>query len=117
MNNSTVYSTDGLNSGYDFGNGANAINPDDVANMTILKGAAATALYGSRAANGVVMITTKSGRKEKGVGIEYNGGVQWSTVLRLPEFQNEFGMGWNGNHTELENGSWTSFRWFHAVVG
>ena len=106
LNNSTVYSTDGLNSGYDFGNGANAINPDDVANMTILKGAAATALYGSRAANGVVMITTKSGRKEKGVGIEYNGGVQWSTVLRLPEFQNEFGMGWNGNHTELENGSW-----------
>lgn len=67
LNNSTVYSTDGLNSGYDFGNGANAINPDDVANMTILKGAAATALYGSRAANGVVMITTKSGRKEKGL--------------------------------------------------
>ncbi len=52
------------------------------------------------------MITTKSGRKNKGVGIEYNGGVQWSTILRLPEFQNEFGMGWNGNHTELENGSW-----------
>ena len=58
LNNSTVYSTDGLNSGYDFGNGANAINPDDVANMTILKGAAATALYGSRAANGVVMSIT-----------------------------------------------------------
>ena len=105
LNNSTVYSTDGLNSGYDFGNGANAINPDDVANMTILKGAAATALYGSRAANGVVMITTKSGRKEKGVGIEYNGGVQWSTVLRLPEFQNG------------ERFLGTSFRWFHAVVG
>ncbi|MFV0588026.1 SusC/RagA family TonB-linked outer membrane protein [Bacteroides reticulotermitis] len=106
LNNSTVYSTDGLNSGYDFGNGANAVNPDDVENMTILKGAAATALYGSRAANGVVMITTKSGKRGKGIGIEYNGGVQWSTVSRLPEFQNEFGMGWNGNHTELENGSW-----------
>lgn len=97
LNNSTVYSTDGLNSGYDFGNGANAINPDDVANMTILKGAAATALYGSRAANGVVMITTKSGRKEKGVGIEYNGGVQWSTVLRLPEFQ--MSLVWDGTAT------------------
>ncbi len=106
LNNSSVSSTDGLNSGYDFGNGANAVNPDDVENMTILKGAAATALYGSRAANGVVMITTKKGQKHKGLGIEYNGGLQWSTVLRLPEFQNEFGMGWNGNKTEIENGSW-----------
>ncbi|KXT40280.1 SusC/RagA family TonB-linked outer membrane protein [Bacteroides intestinalis] len=106
LNNTSIRSSDGLNSGFDFGNGANAINPDDVENMTILKGAAATALYGSRAANGVVMITTKSGKKNQGIGIEYNGGVQWSTILRLPEFQNEFGMGWNGNHTELENGSW-----------
>ena len=106
LNNSAVYSTDGLNSGYDFGNGANAVNPDDVESMTILKGAAATALYGSRAASGVVMITTKTGKKNKGLGIEYNGGLQWSTILRLPEFQNEFGMGWNGDHTELENGSW-----------
>ena len=63
LNNSSVSSGDGLNSGYDFGNGANAVNPDDVENMTILKGAAATALYGSRAAAGVVMITTKSGKK------------------------------------------------------
>jgi len=75
--------------------------------MTILKGAAATALYGSRAANGVVMITTKSGRRhEKGLGIEYNGGVQWSVVGRLPEMQNDFGMGWNAEKTEIENGSW-----------
>jgi TonB-linked SusC/RagA family outer membrane protein len=115
LNNSTVGGNssmdskydDALNNGFDFGNGANAVNPDDVENMTILKGAAATALYGSRAANGVVMITTKSGKKHaKGMGIEYNGGLQWSTVLRLPEMQNEFGMGWNGNHTEIENGSW-----------
>ncbi|SEE50450.1 SusC/RagA family TonB-linked outer membrane protein [Prevotella sp. lc2012] len=107
MNNSAVYSTDGLNSGYDFGNGANAVNPDDVENMTILKGAAATALYGSRAANGVILITTKSGKKqEKGLGIEYNGGLQWEQVMRLPQMQNEFGMGWNGDKTDDENGSW-----------
>ena len=106
LDNSSVSSSDGLNSGFDFGNGANAVNPDDVENMTILKGAAATALYGSRAANGVVMITTKSGKKGKGLGIEYNGGVQWSSVLRMPEMQNEFGMGWSGSHTTLENGSW-----------
>lgn len=107
MNNSAVYSDDGLNSGYDFGNGANAVNPDDVENMTILKGAAATALYGSRAANGVILITTKSGKKqEKGLGIEYNGGLQWEQVMRLPQMQNDFGMGWNGDKTDDENGSW-----------
>ena len=107
MNNSAVYSTDGLNSGYDFGNGANAVNPDDVESMTILKGAAATALYGSRAANGVILITTKSGKKQaKGFGIEYNGGLQWEQVMRLPQMQNDFGMGWNGDKTDDENGSW-----------
>ena len=107
MNNSAVFSTDGLNSGYDFGNGANAVNPDDVDNMTILKGAAATALYGSRAANGVILITTKSGKaRQKGLGIEYNGGLQWEQVMRLPQMQNTFGMGWNGDKTDDENGSW-----------
>ena len=107
MNNSAVYSNDGLNSGYDFGNGANAVNPDDVESMTILKGAAATALYGSRAANGVILITTTSGKQQtKGLGIEYNGGLQWESVMRLPQMQNEFGMGWNGDKTDDENGSW-----------
>lgn len=107
MNNSAVYSTDGLNQGFDFGNGASALNPDDVETMTVLKGASATALYGSRAANGVVMITTKSGKKQKkGLGVEYNGGLQWSVVGRLPEMQNDFGMGWNAEKTEIENGSW-----------
>ena len=95
-----------LNNSFDFGNGANAVNPDDVENMTILKGAAATALYGSRAANGVILITTKSGKKNKGIGIEYNGGLQWEQVLRLPQSQNDFGQGWYGDKTYDENGSW-----------
>ena len=106
MTNSAVFSGDHLNNQYDFGNGANAVNPDDVENMTILKGAAATALYGSRAANGVILITTKTGKKQNGIGVEYNGGLQWESVLRLPQFQNDFGMGWYGNKTEDENGSW-----------
>ena len=106
IDNSSVYSDDWLNNAYDYGNGANLVNPDDVASMTILKGAAATALYGSRAANGVVLITTKSGTSAKGMGIEYNGGLQGANILRLPEFQNEFGMGWDGTHTLIENGSW-----------
>ncbi|WP_035456044.1 SusC/RagA family TonB-linked outer membrane protein [Phocaeicola abscessus] len=107
LTNSAVYSTDGLNNGYDFGNGASAVNPDDVESMTILKGAAATALYGNRAANGVILITTKTGAKQKkGVGVEYNGGLQWETLLRLPQMQNDFGMGWYGEKTDIENGSW-----------
>jgi len=107
LNNTSVYSSNGLNSGYDFGNGANAVNPDDVESMTILKGAAATALYGSRAANGVILISTKSGKaRAKGLGVEYNGGVQWETLLRIPQMQNEFGQGWYGNKTDDENGSW-----------
>ncbi len=105
--NSATYSSDGLNSGYDFGNGASAVNPNDVESMTILKGAAATALYGSRAGSGVILITTKKGTKQnRGVGIEYNGGLQWESVMRLPQMQNQFGMGWYGDHTEIENGSW-----------
>ena len=98
--------TNALDASFDFGNGANAVNPDDVENMTILKGAAATALYGSRAANGVILITTKNGKKSKGIGVEYNGGLQWEKVLRLPQNQNEFGIGWYGNYTMIENGSW-----------
>ena len=106
LNNSATYSSDGLNSGYDFGNGASAVNPNDVESMTILKGAAATALYGSRAGAGVILITTKKGSKQsRGVGIEYNGGLQWESVMRLPQMQNGFGMGWYGDHTEIENGS------------
>ena len=107
MNNSATYSDEGLNRSYDFGNGASLVNPEDIENMTILKGAAATALYGSRAANGVVMITTKNGKKaRKGFGVSYTGGVQWETVLRVPQSQNTFGMGWYGDKTDDENGSW-----------
>ena len=106
LNNTATFSSDGLNSGFDFGNGANAVNPNDVESMTVLKGAAATALYGSRAGAGVILITTKKGSQQKGVGVEYNGGLQWESVLRLPQMQNQFGMGWYGDKTEIENGSW-----------
>ena len=88
--------------------GISNIAPDDIENMTILKGAAATALYGSRAANGVVIITTKNGKKGDGrnFSIEYNGGAQFRQVATFPTMQNEFGQGWNGTQTYIENGSW-----------
>ena len=116
MNNSAVFSNNGLDSGYDFGNGANAVNPDDVESMTILKGAAATALYGSRAANGVILITTKSGKKQaKGFGIEYNGGLQWEQVMRLPQMQNDFGKSYLPIKNNMKDFFDTGFRYSNSV--
>ncbi|MBR6936094.1 MAG: SusC/RagA family TonB-linked outer membrane protein [Prevotella sp.] len=88
--------------------GISNINPNDIESMTVLKGAAATALYGSRAANGVIVVTTKSGKRGDGrnFSITYDGSVQWRTVATLPKFQNQFGQGWNGKQTFIENGSW-----------
>lgn len=107
INNEINESSSSLNDAFDFGNGANAVNPDDIESMTVLKGAAATALYGSRAANGVIMIQTKSGGKEgKGFGVTFNSGVTLSRALYIPEFQNRFGQGWGGDHDLHENGSW-----------
>lgn len=83
------------NAGYDFGNVGADINPDDIESTTVLKGPAATALYGSRAANGVVYITTKKGRK-KGVGVTFNTGVTWSRVdmSTTPDYQHQYGAGY-----------------------
>ena len=78
----------------DFGNGIADINPDDIASITVLKGAGATALYGSRAANGALIITTKSGgRKKKGVGVTVNSNFSVNTVLKWPDYQYEYGQG------------------------
>jgi TonB-linked SusC/RagA family outer membrane protein len=80
----------------DFGNGAGFINPDDIESMTVLKGAAAAALYGSRSANGVILIKTKSGKGTKGIGVELNSNTTFESALRLPDYQNVYGQG-NGN--------------------
>ena len=85
--------------------GISNVNADDIESLTILKGAAATAIYGSRASAGVVVITTKQGSK-RGFEVEINSGVQFSTIAMLPRFQNTFGLGWNGEQTYNENGSW-----------
>ena len=77
----------------DFGNGAGDINPEDVESVTVLKGPAATALYGSRAANGAIVITTKSGRKDKGLGITVSSSVVFERAGFWPEFQTEYGSG------------------------
>jgi TonB-linked SusC/RagA family outer membrane protein len=95
----------GTNNSVDFGNQANDINPDDVESVTVLKGASATALYGSRAANGVIMITTKRGAKDGKISVVYNGSVTGSNILRVPQTQKNFGEGWP-YWDPAENGSW-----------
>jgi TonB-linked SusC/RagA family outer membrane protein len=83
----------GLWGGGDEGDGMNSINPDDVATITVLKGAGAAALYGSRAAQGVILITTKKGSARKGLGIEVNSNAVLETVNNLTDFQTSHGSG------------------------
>ncbi|GAB3341359.1 SusC/RagA family TonB-linked outer membrane protein [Marivirga atlantica] len=77
----------------DYGNGGAEINPDDIESISILKGAGSAALYGSRAANGVVLITTKRGTKQQGIGVTTSSAITFETLLTLPEYQNEYGGG------------------------
>lgn len=77
----------------DYGNGAAEINQENIESVNVLKGAAASALYGSRAANGVIVITTKSGRKGKGLGVSISSSFMTSEALRLPEIQGVYGAG------------------------
>lgn len=97
-NPGTIYgASDGDESSVDYGNGFSDINPDDIASVQVLKGASATALYGSRAANGVILITTKSGDEggtgKKGLGVSYSLNVSMDEVMRWPDYQYEFGQG------------------------
>ncbi|WP_410220845.1 SusC/RagA family TonB-linked outer membrane protein [Pedobacter sp.] len=80
----------------DFGNGLSDINPDDIESVSVLKGPAATALYGARGGNGAVIITTKSGSKRKGIGITLNSNSSFETINRWPDYQYEYGQGDQG---------------------
>lgn len=78
----------------DFGSDVSDLNPDDIEKVTVLKGPGATALYGSRAAGGALIITTKSGnRKGKGIGVTYNFNINFDQVNRWPDYQFEYGEG------------------------
>ncbi len=79
--------------GYDYGNLAQDINPDNIESISVLKGASAAALYGTRASNGVVLITTKSGKGRKGIGVDINSSVTFDQVYTLPNYQNDYGGG------------------------
>lgn len=90
----------------DMGNGLGDINPEDIESMSVLKGASAAALYGSRAGNGVILITTKSGRKRDGLGITVSSSVGIESIFTNPKMQNEFGQGTNGVFDNRSTSSW-----------
>ena len=83
----------GVWGGSDQGDGMSSINPDDIASITVLKGANAAALYGSRAANGVINIVTKKGTARKGIGVQFNSNYVFEQVNNLTDLQKEYGTG------------------------
>ncbi len=106
--NSSTGGTDDYwgNRNVDRGSGIADISPDDIESISVLKGPAASALYGSRAGNGVVMITTKKGTSKKGLGISFNTNNTFESPMETPEFQNEYGQGVNGAFDVTSSGSW-----------
>lgn len=84
------------NGNVDRGDGIGGINPDDIESISVLKGGTAAALYGARAANGVILITTKKGRAQKGVGIDYNSTFNIDKAIVSPDWQYEYGQGTDG---------------------
>ncbi|MCV9387085.1 SusC/RagA family TonB-linked outer membrane protein [Reichenbachiella ulvae] len=124
-NNNVLYVVDGLpidntsngdqadeyGNGLDLGNGVSDINPEDIESISVLKGATAAALYGSRATNGVILITTKKGRSGKGLGVSYTSNFVMDEAAYFPELQDEYGQGYDGTiPTDINvlrtNGSW-----------
>lgn len=81
----------------DWGDNASSLNADDIEEMSVLKGATAAALYGSRAKNGAIIITTKSGRGSKGLGVEFNTNNTWEVPQFLWDIQNQYGQGYGGH--------------------
>ena len=106
----TNFGSAGQAGGYDLGDGISAINPDDIETMTVLKGPAASALYGSRASHGVILITTKKAAKDK-VSVEYNGSITMDKQLaKWDNIQQVYGMGNGGQYLETTT-SGTNMSW------
>jgi iron complex outermembrane receptor protein len=111
MRNNDFNNSDYWNDQRSRGNGLEDLNPEDIASLSILKGASAAALYGSEALNGVVMITTKSGRVRKGIGLDFNATYTKDEIAYLPRFQEERGPGapkWVADGGQADDG----FFWY-----
>lgn len=109
-NNTSVTTSSQTSGGGAYSNGLSSLDPNDIASMNILKGAAAAALYGSRASNGAIIITTKSGSSspgKKGLEVTYNGSYASERIANLPDYQNTYGTGSTFAYSNV-NGSWGS---------
>jgi TonB-linked SusC/RagA family outer membrane protein len=109
FSNDQVSTSNQTTGGTAYSNGISSLDPNDIASMNILKGSSAAALYGSRASNGVLVITTKSGsatRSRKGTEVTVSSSISWEKIANLPEYQNEYGTGANFLFSPASNGSW-----------
>ncbi|MDP4283988.1 MAG: SusC/RagA family TonB-linked outer membrane protein [Bacteroidota bacterium] len=111
MDNSTGRVGIGASNGFyntslDMGNGLSDINPDDIASISVLKGPAAAALYGSLGGNGVILITTKTGKKQPGLGITLSSSVGFESIFTSPDMQNSYAQGSNGVYDSVSTASW-----------
>ncbi|REC62733.1 SusC/RagA family TonB-linked outer membrane protein [Chryseobacterium pennae] len=113
--NDGYYNNDFWNPDLDMGNGLADINADDIESISVLKGGAASALYGSRGGNGVILITTKTGKRKGGLGITYSTSLGFETIFMKPDMQHSFGLGLNGvvNSATSDNSS----SWGPALEG
>ncbi|HEX8545943.1 MAG TPA: SusC/RagA family TonB-linked outer membrane protein, partial [Cytophagaceae bacterium] len=98
----------GPDSPIDYGNGISDINLEDIESVTVLKGPGSTALYGSRAANGALIITTKSGKKNQGLGVTFNSGATFDVIQRWPDYQYKYGQG-AGNSFDAQGNPYYSY--------
>jgi TonB-linked SusC/RagA family outer membrane protein len=111
MDNSTGRVGVGASNGFynttlDMGNGLSDINPEDIASISVLKGPAAAALYGSLGGNGVILITTKTGKKQPGLGVTLSSSVGFESIFTSPDMQNDFAQGSNGVYDSVSTASW-----------
>ncbi|MFC2136705.1 SusC/RagA family TonB-linked outer membrane protein [Bacteroidota bacterium] len=117
--NDQYNTTDQNSGGGAYGTGLSTLDPNNIESVSVLKGAAAAALYGSRAKNGVVVITTKSGspkKVEKGLQVSVSSSINWEDISNLPEYQNTYGNGVDFDYANA-NGSWgPAFAWQDSVV-
>jgi TonB-linked SusC/RagA family outer membrane protein len=104
-------STNGYTQSVDLGDNMQQINPDDIESMTVLKGATAAALYGSRASNGAIIITTKSGNKNTGIGVEFTSNFTQNQALDFTDFQYEYGQGENNVRPMTQGQAQSSGAW------
>ena len=112
MNNSTASEY----GGFDRGGASVDINPDDIESISVLKGPNAAALYGSRAGNGVILITTKRGTKSAGWGVSYSGSCTWTQVAETLDMQDVYGQGEGGVADVSKSGSWGSLLDGHEFI-